>query len=285
MKKLTTLLISLLFSFSLWGQCDGHTEQFQIEDPFHWAPWSVPAKVFRPPEVISTSFPVVFLLPPVSGETPIESTLALNFCLQGMAAYVLDVTKDIPAGYIIPNLNIHDEDLQRAQIAVSSIINKLESDSQVNGKFGVLGASLGGIISAYLAGAEPRLQRSVVIAGGGNIAGILADSEEERVSRERNFRFNLLGITQREEYEQLLVPFIQNDPLAGAKNIAPNSMMIFLLTLDSDVPTVYQRQLAEQVPEPRVIELERPHIPGIVEASSLFADEITDFLQEGLKTE
>jgi len=277
MNKLLIALLMLVMTSSTWAlPCDGHGESISIIDPTDNKEWKIDAKVFTPLD--SKTYPVVFLLPPSVGDTILDNSLATNFCLKGMGAYVLNLVKQIPTGYEIPNFNLQDEAADRALAGIRAVMATLDSSGLANGKYGIVGASLGGILASYIAGSEPRIKASVLIAAGGNIPFILATSTQEAVKAQREGRFSLLGINDPTHYENILKPFIQNDPINVAPNILAETTLQFIMLRDTKVPTITQIQLNNRLNRSEVIQIDRAHVPGIVEAVTVHVEKISFFL-------
>lgn len=281
MIKFLTMVLIYVSSIAAWSACDGNRQTITVPDPITTGNFDINLKVYRP--VTTQKFPVVFILPPIVGETPLDGALALNFCLNGIGAYVLDVLNDPPESEQITNLNTHEDAFIRSELALGRLTMDLSVDQEVNGNFGIIGASLGGILSAYLAGANSLLKSSVILAGAGDVAHILAASEQESVKRLREARIQQFNLSGKNAYENFIRPFITRDPLIVAQNIPANSSFIFITRFDDAVPTTDQRQLARAINNPKIIELNNTHIPGIVEASTVFADEILEFFKARLQ--
>lgn len=282
MFKLIIMLFILFTSIPSWSICDGTSQKFSHPDPVNTGTFDIQARVYRPLVTANQKFPIVFIFPPVVGETPVDGAMALNLCLSGIGAYVLDVRNDPSPEAQVTDLNTHEDGLIRAEFALNEILKTLQTDAEVSGNYGILGASLGGIISSYLMGVEPLLKAGVLLAAGGNIAEILAESEQEGVKILRNARIAAFNLPDVNAYENFIRPFITREPLVLAKNIKPNSVFMFIPNNDVDVPTANQRELANAIPGARVIELDNTHIPGIIEASTVFQDEIIKYFQDRL---
>jgi dienelactone hydrolase len=283
MKNLILSFSAFFISLSALAVCDGTSQTTTIPDPVNGAPMDIQARIYRPLASPNTKFPIVFILPPVVGETPLDGALAINFCLSGVGAYILDIPNSSTSAEAVQNLNAQEDALIRSEVSVNKLISDLATDTEISGKFGILGASQGGIISSYLAGAIPMLKSSVIIAGAGNVASILTESDQESVKKLRDDRMAFYQLTTPTEYDSLIRPYITLDPLFMTENIAADSMMLFVTTQDTEVPTKYQRELVSAVTTPKVIEINNTHVPGIVEASTLHADEILNFFKDRLK--
>lgn len=283
MFKLIFLTLISFYSFSSWSLCDGAVQNFSYPEPVNTTTFNIEAKVFRPVVPAGSKFPVVFIFPPVVGETPLDGALAFNLCSQGIGAYILNLQlTPAPPAEQVQDLNTHEDGLIRAEFSLAILLEILQTDPQVSGNYGIVGASLGGIISSYLMGIEPRLKAGVLLAAGGNIAEILTESEQESVKRLREARFVAFNLANDDDYENLVRPFITREPLVVASNIVPGTVLMFIPKFDEDVPTKNQRELASAIQGERAIELNNTHVPGIIEASTVFQDEIIKFLRERL---
>jgi len=283
MKKYFLVIMSLVFSYSqAFAACDGLTASFPMIDPTDQQPFTVTAKVYRPLVSGKAKFPVVFILPPIVGETLLDRKLASKFCGMGMGAYIVNTVKDIPLEQEIPNLNVHDDSYVRALAGIRTVMISLEADPEVNGNFGILGMSLGGMLSAFIAGSEPKIKASVIVVGAGNVPGVLSYSEQERVKAQRDGRLKLFNLPDQEAYFNVLKPLVPNDPINVAQNIRPGSMYMFIANNDVTVPTRYQQELRRKVPDPLVYEMNANHFNGIVKAGTIHAGKIARFFQNQL---
>lgn len=277
MKTLILIATIAFLSVSAFASCDGHLENFPMIDPTDQKPFNVTAKVYRPSIGKSERMPVIFILPPIVGETLIDRKLAAKFCSLGMASYIVNTVKDIPLEEEIPDLSVHDKSYVRALAGVRTVISALEKDPAINGNFGILGMSLGGMLSTYVAGSEPKIKASVIVVGAGNVPGVLAYSEQERVKAQRLGRQELFKIPDQKSYEEILRPLVPNDPIHVAANIRPGSMYMFIAVKDVTVPTRYQQELRNKVPDPLVYEMNANHFNGIVKAGTIHAGKIANF--------
>lgn len=274
------LLAAIVLSSPVHAACSGNERVFETRDPVDQSAWALTSKEYVPARA---GAPVVFILPPIVGETLLDRRLAARFCKNGMAAYILHATKTVSAEREATDLAIHDESYVRAHGAVRAVIAELEKQGGVSGRYGILGMSLGGMLSAYVAGAEPKISASVIVAGAGNAAGVLANSDQELVVRQRNQRLGRLGFVDVPSYETALRAAIFHDPLSVAGNIQPKSMYMFIANKDTTVPTRYQRELRAAVAEPLVFVMNASHTPGLIKAGTVHAGKITSFLARRLK--
>lgn len=275
MKKFFTIL-ALLASFSLFAACEEQQSSFTIPDPADEKPFEVTTKFYRPE---TKKFPVIFILPPIVGETVLDRRLGERFCQNGMAAYILNVVKVIPADEEVANLKIHDHSYVRALRGLRALKQELLRDPYVSGEFGILGMSLGGMLAAYISGVEGDFKASVIIVGAGNVAGVLSHSDQELVRAQREARQNRYGLKSREDYEWYLRSFITLDPLETIGNAPAKSVYLFIASSDTTVPTRFQRELRDRANAPLVFEMRGGHLEGIVKAGTLHAGKITGFFE------
>jgi dienelactone hydrolase len=277
-------VFALVLSFNLFAQCDGHSQSFDTLDPIDYSAWSVGAHVFRPPSIsgVTKKIPIVFILPPIIGANDLDRALALRLCTSGIGAYILEVIKKPSFAEEVWNLDSHYYAIQRVHTGVRTAIESLQKETDISGSFGVMGASLGALESAYIAGSEPAIKASVLLAGGGNLAGILAYSTQTNIKKIREARMTTFALPDQASYQKLLAPFIQADPLDYAKNIRSGSMMMFITLQDTEVPSRFQQEFRKAVSQPKVIEINAGHVDGIVEAGTLHAEEIVHFFQKQL---
>ena len=277
MNKKIIITFLLLKSISCWAGCKVESTSFQLIDPIDQKPWQIVAKAYRPETKSPFKFPIVFVLPTIIGETILERKLAQSLCRRGMGAYVLNLVKVDSFEDQITNLNIHDDLYVRALAGIRHIISKLQNDPKTSGKFGIIGASQGGMISTFIAGSEPLIKSSVVIVAGGNVSAILAYSDQKGVKKQRLARMKYFGITNQADYEQLLKNKIPHDPISVANQILPGSLYFFLGTQDKTVPTRFQQQLKDKIPEPLVFEMRASHLEGVIKATTIHFNKISRF--------
>lgn len=283
MKNLNLFLVSLILPLSVHAACDGNLRSFTMVDPVDQKAFEISAKVYRPDVKPNEKIAAVFILPPIVGETVLDRKLAAKFCNNGMASYVLNVVKLIPLEEEIPNLNVHNDSYVRALAGVQTVLAALKNDNQLNGNFGILGMSLGGMLATYVAGSEPLIKASVIVVGAGNVPGVLTYSDQKIVKAQREGRMKLFNVPDQKSYEELLAPLVPNDPITVAANVRPGSMYMFIAVNDTTVPTKYQQELRAKVPDPLVYEMNANHVNGIVKAGTIHSGKITNFLRNQLQ--
>ena len=281
--KILCLFFVLSFVQTVHATCDGNLQSFSMNDPIDQKPFKVSAKVYRPATKDTERIPVIFILPPIVGETQIDRRMANKFCANRMAVYILDVVKDLSVDEEVELFSAHDNTYIRALAGVRAVVTELKKDPELSGKFGIMGMSLGGMISTYVAGSDPVILASVIIVGGGNVPGILTFSDQSRIVEIREKRMAKFNISSLQAYENTFKNLVPNDPISVAPNIKPGSMYMFVALNDSTVPTQYQQELQDEVPEPLVHEMSTNHVNGIIKAGTVHAGKITSFFLRKLR--
>ncbi len=278
--KFLILTCTILFSQLSWSNCNEVESLHPFEDSADGQIFTVKAKGYVPNR--STKVPAVFILPPIVGETVLDRRMGQKLCQNGIAAYILNVVKVIPTEEEYPNLLVHDQSFVRALAGTRAVMKSLSANTALNGKFGIIGTSQGGMFAAYVAGSEPAIEASVIVVGAGNVPGVLASSDQEYIKAQREARLKIFNLTTEAEYEALLRPLIPNDPLAVAQQISPGSVYFFIAQNDTTVPTRFQRELLKKIPSPLVFEMKGDHFQGIVKAGTVHAEKIVRFFKRKL---
>lgn len=277
--KLIAASILLSFSLSAFAVCDANVVDHLMIDPVDGKSFVVTAREYRPHQ---KNAPIVFILPTIIAESVVERRLASRFCDNGIAAFILDVVKDIPAEEELRDLNVHDQSYIRALAGVRTVMKNLSQDTSLSQNYGILGLSLGGMQAAFVAGSEPQLKASVVVVGAGNVPSVLAYSDQKIVARQRAERMKIFGFKDQEAYRSALLPLVPNDPINVAQNIKPGSMYMFIALKDKTVPTEYQQELRAKFSGPLVYEIRTNHVGAVIKAGSIHAGKITKFFKAKL---
>ncbi len=138
-------------------------------------------------------------------------------------------------------------------------------------RLGITGISLGGIVGALAAAAEPRLQRVCLVLAGGNLEQIIRESEETREIRAvwsgRAFDPNQVATVLR-----------RVDPLSYAAQLKERRVLMFNARFDTVVPPSCTEQLWRAMGEPEIHWWNANHysaawyLPtGLVQISQFFA--------------
>jgi cephalosporin-C deacetylase-like acetyl esterase len=103
-------------------------------------------------------------------------------------------------------------------------------------RLATFGVSAGGIISACLAGADPRPSAHVLVLAGGPLADVLLDTEEDRFNGYFEELREKTGWTDAKIREGLREA-IRTDPIQLASRVPRESVLMFIARNDESVPT------------------------------------------------
>jgi cephalosporin-C deacetylase-like acetyl esterase len=130
-------------------------------------------------------------------------------------------------------------------------------------RIGVFGISMGSIKAALISSLDRRIKVSVMCLTGGNLAEIIATSDEGGVVRRRKEYMKEHDVTE-EMFYDLLQSKITCDPMEYAEYIdAENSLMV-LAYFDSAVPYKNGNELWEKIGQPEKITMLTGHYTAIL---------------------
>jgi len=168
--------------------------------------WKIQVRLYRKKRW-KTSAPkdlkTVIIVPPTGGFSIVDKAYANRFCrkyniqtliLKGWegdrngvrSENEIDRLKNLTLEDIVPSF--HDRTSVTFMAALKTSIAFLDTDEPL----GILGNSVGALSSALAMTLIPQIKTSVLIAGGVNLAGIVAQSDEKRLITLRNVRSSLV---------------------------------------------------------------------------------------------
>lgn len=215
------------------------------------------------------------VMPPTGGENALDRAQANNFCEAGYLTHVLTEWPEIEYEY--NDVRMHDATGFRIQDTFHSLI------SSDNRPVGILGTSLGGILSTSIIPLEPRVAAAVFVVTGVDLPYIISRSDQRYVKAQRKARMKEYKLKTTDEYEALMAQEIHHDPkdaLAVAIDLPPSLHIIAMK--DTTVPTVSQEALAELFPNPEIIRMKGGHISTVILSTTSKNDEILDFVERQL---
>lgn len=140
------------------------------------------------------------------------------------------------------------------------------------GRLGVSGISLGGIVSALAAGADPAIDRAALLLAGGNLAEILWTMPEAKRYRE----IWIAAGRTKEDLRAITKPF---DPLTYAARLRGKRILMMAGKTDDTIPPECARALWEGAGCPEMVWLDCGHysaagylLPGIRRAADFLLD-------------
>ena len=133
-------------------------------------------------------------------------------------------------------------------------------DSQI----GLVGLSLGAITGSIVSGIDSRIKASVFILGGGDLAGILASSNERSVKKVRISIEKKGGLTRRQVEEKLNQELHLFDPIRYASRKDPSKILMINALLDRVIKRKHTLSLWEAWGKPPMIQLPVGHYLAIL---------------------
>ncbi|MFO0933794.1 MAG: prolyl oligopeptidase family serine peptidase [Planctomycetota bacterium] len=233
-----------------------------------WRP--VPAKAPRPAIVMS---------PILGGEALLVSDLALDLASEGYHVLVVrrgELRVDPERGVA----QVEDRlaaDVSGQVQALDWLLTHADVDPTRVGSFGI---SAGGIQVAMVAGADPRYRAHVIALAGGPLPDVLTTSSEKQLRRlvaEGRERTGLSTEALREEMRRA----VRTDPVALARYVPPERVLLVLADHDTSVPTWTGERLREALGDPETIVLPWGHYGSILALPAVRA-RMRAFLDERL---
>ncbi len=195
----------------------------------------------RPTVIISMHF---------TGDATISDWAAKYFAKNGYNAVILN-TRESLTDKTRP-LNKLSDLFIREVITGRMCVDMLETFPEVDmGKLYAFGISMGGIRTALLFGVEQRIKKAGEISGGGDIPGIITDTNFFPPEHARDERMEIEGIATLEDFRAYMKKTMTVDPLDFGSLRDPEDIIMVISHDDQFVPDVYQEKLYQAFSKPR----------------------------------
>lgn len=224
------------------------------------------------------------ILPPVLDVTPFDLIWAAQFAgRHNFNVFVLKYNEKLSD----ENRPIADVNISLAAVMTSArlMVDFAETKKEINTKkIATYGMSLGGILSSIFISIEPRVDAAVLIVAGGNLAEIMAKSDQGIVAKFRKSRMKAENLDSVEELENKMKESFLFDPLIFAPRRSPEDIYMVIAEDDISVPTKNQLELWEAFGRPQELSIPGKHFPVILK--NLFQHKfIFEFLKARLDQE
>jgi len=258
---------------------------------------------------LPSNVPIVFIIPPLSGEKPIftDKWVARKLCKQGIIVVLTYGDIEYVAKYygsknpsVKKKISIQmASDITFLQRGAERTIGALKKFSEVlekrfiensntapNFNYGCYGASLGSLLCTVVAGKIQLSWKGIAaVAPGTNIPEIMATSSLKLLKRIRN-EWMKLNNKNIEEFTNHFDKILTIDPEGSAEVIRDKKIPIlqFLTKKDTGIPYKYQElySMFFKVPEENRIQLNKEHNMGILQVSAFRKNHITEFFKKQL---
>ena len=265
--------------------CDSQVLKYTTTYPQRETPLEIEARAYIPArDSTLPAAPVVFILPPLGGTSPLDANMAETFCKNRIAAVIIvtDLT-GLSNPTLVP-VTDHDQTGRRVASAIKGGMLVMQDYAEVDSdKVGVFGASLGGILSSIAYSVIPEISAATFIVNGGDVPYILAHSDQPKVIELKNARKKEQGLRTDDEYEAYLNEHMEIDPLHFAKLIPSDSVKQYLSKNDASVASSKQLEYHNAIGKPSEVKFyDVGHAPTIIAVMSLgkLRREIADWFNQ-----
>ncbi len=205
--------------------------------------------------------PVILVLPIFGGSNYFAKTFAEYFSDNGYSSIIVHRQKRYKT---FKDLDKMDNILRQIVLDHKQALDWVGMQADLDSEhIGVFGISMGSIKAALISALDKRIKASVMCLAGGNLAEIIATSDEKGVVQRREEYIKEHNIS-REEFYGLLQSRITCDPINYAEYIdAENSFMV-LGRFDSTVPYKNGNELWIKIGKPEKITMLTGHYTAIL---------------------
>ncbi|MCP4192964.1 MAG: alpha/beta hydrolase family protein [Planctomycetaceae bacterium] len=197
--------------------------------------------------------PGVIVLHILGGDFELSRTICRTLALNGIGALFLKMPyygPRRPAGIdvrmISADLTQTQAGMQQAVLDVRRATAWLASRPEINPeRLGITGISLGGIVAALAASAEPRLSKACLVLAGGDLAKMIRESDELGDIRKQ---WKAKSIDEKNAVAQLRTV----DPLTYAKELKQRQLLMFNARKDKVIPPACSQALWEAAGKPEI---------------------------------
>lgn len=255
--------------------CKANLKRFSVYNSQNNLVGSALAREYQPEKNNSLKFGRMVILPPTRGETALEKTYARELCQLGYLSQIILSWPEIE--YDFNDLRSHDATIYRIRDTFDSLI----ADDQR--PVGVLGTSLGGIMTTSLIPFEPRIKAVVFIMSGVDIPYIISQTTQPLFEKQRAYRMQKYGLKTSKEYEMFMKSYISIEPKDLLRNTfsLPSSLHV-VSEKDDMVPSNAQMELIKLFPNPEIIKVNSAHIPSIIRTNLFNKKKIFKFIDRNL---
>lgn len=263
--------------------CVRSKQTLVVEDPLNPSlTREIEIEFYRPK--VGKKVPFVIVVPTIEGPSMIERKQANNLCEENIAAAIADVNDtNLPQTY--PAWGLEDIHNRSAILALQTVLDFAEKEPHVDAsKMGIVGSSLGGIITGLLAGVDDsRLKAIVSIVGAGNMPLILTKSDHGKIETLRDGRMKAMGWKDLNLYENKLRETMLFDSLYFNRRVHTDRLFMVISDVDKKVPAEAQAETYKAFGKPQGLAISGGHVEVIVAMTYLYFDDVVSFLNKKFK--
>ncbi len=219
----------------------------------------------------------VIILPPTGGITFLERQYARALCNQGFNALIIENWDGLNEENL--ELSLHQRLLTRGQNAIETLITQSAYSS-----IGILGTSVGAIHAATAFGRSEKLKSAFLIAGGGPIHQVIAESGESNLKKVRKARFKKFGFKDLNEYSKALSEHIgpELESIHYKDFIQEKRLQMVVAESDETVQTKFQENWVTEFNPEQVYRIDAGHMWTIIKAWWFYEEAMVDFFKDSL---
>lgn len=216
------------------------------------------AEYYRP--IGKGPFPGVLVLDILAGDQSLSRNVARHFAQNGIGALFVQMAYYGPrrkqGGPRLMSPNIDHTMAAIAQTvadcrcATTWLAERPEIDPK---RLGMMGTSLGSFMSALTAAMDPRLDRVVLLLGGGGLVDAFYEHPKAKPYIEMA---TMIGLNK-DKVRQMIAPA---DPLTYADLLKQRQLLMIAASRDDIVPPIAAKQLWEATGKPKIIWLDSTHV-------------------------
>ena len=228
---------------------------------------------------------LIVVTPNIRGLTIVEKRMAHKLSKRGY--HVLIPMTEILFDTIDENTFLAMENLHYycLSLTVKLIDHFHTRDDFDRERIGLVGASLGGIRSSMLMGADNRFRAMFISVAGSDLPTIYSQSQHEKLIDIRRRHMNFLGLDKEEDYEKALRENLTLDPNILNQSPYLDNIAMIIANDDKIVPAVNQWELWKSIKEsgyrPKTYEKDCTHVVGALWLIR-YENRVVDWMNERL---
>jgi dienelactone hydrolase len=213
------------------------------------------------------------IFPPTGGTNYIDKKYADEFCSAGYDVFIMNYWSKMNID--TAELNVHDRLYERAQKALTLVLNEIKSPF-----IGLLGTSAGGLHAMVAASYQERLNAVFVIVTGTPISEVIVTSDQQAMKDLRAEREKKYGFKTSDEIITSIDKVFRFEPSKMPELYKKKTLGMSIATADTTVPTVDQLHLQELWKPTKVITHDSSHFWGIVKTWLFDSGDIVKFFDQ-----
>jgi dienelactone hydrolase len=207
--------------------------------------------------------PAILCLPILAGRYPECEHLGAFFARNGFQAFFVHREENLLAFENEPR--DLETIMRRSVVNIRRTLDWISRRPDVDGeRIGLVGISLGAIGGSIVAAVEPRIKRSILIMGGGDLAEIFWRSREGPVRAWRSNHRRRWEVHDVEGFRAEFEKGYRSDPLLFAPSVDARTVLQFIARYDDRVPTENQWRLWEALGRPTAYAVPTGHYSAIL---------------------